>query len=83
MLPEHETYYIGEQDLQQRAKFLKWSTEYLRGLREKHQSVGKLLSIKLGAVVIMKSDERNRGDWPLGVVTDLYEGSDGGPAETS
>ena len=28
-------------------------------------------------MVIIKSDERNRGEWPLGIVEQLYQGKDG------
>ncbi len=31
----------------------------------------------MGDVVIIKSDERNRGEWPLGIVETLYERKDG------
>ena len=74
-------------DLRKRAKFLKrckdamwkrWTREYLRGLRERHNlQGGKPLTLAVGDVVIIKSDERNRGKWPLGIVTELYPGRDG------
>ena len=38
---------------------------------------GKPLSLSVGDVVIIKSDERNRGEWPLGIVEQLYQGKDG------
>ena len=50
----------------------------LRGLRERHIMLkGKPLSLSVGDVVIIKSDERNRGEWPLGIVEQLYQGKDG------
>ena len=74
-------------DLRKRVKFLKrckdamwkrWTREYLRGLRERHNlQGGKPLTLAVGDVVIIKSDERNRGKWPLGIVTELYPGRDG------
>lgn len=53
--------------------------EYLRGLRERHNQNHKktLFTVKKGDVVIIKSDERSRGKWPLGVVEELYKGRDG------
>ena len=38
---------------------------------------GKPLTLSVGDVVIINSDERNRGEWPLGIVEQLYEGKDG------
>ena len=38
---------------------------------------GKPFVLSVGDVVIIKSDERNRGEWPLGIVETLYEGKDG------
>ncbi len=38
---------------------------------------GKPFFLSVGDVVIIKSDERNRGEWPLGIVELLYEGKDG------
>jgi hypothetical protein len=38
---------------------------------------GKPITLSVGDVVIIKSDERNRGEWPLGIVQELYEGKDG------
>ena len=33
--------------------------------------------MSVGDVVIIKSDERNRNQWPMGVVEDLFTGRDG------
>ena len=54
-------------------------TEYLRGLRERHNQKTKSISytVAQGDVVIIQSDERSRGKWPLGVVEKLYKGRDG------
>ena len=87
-LPEMAAHHVRDKDLRKRAKFLKrckhvvwrrWTTEYVRGLRERHiQYHGKLLSLAVGDVVVIKSDERkNRGEWPLGIITEFYEGKDG------
>ena len=66
-------------DLRKRGKHLqrckeavwrRWGNEYLRGLRERHnqQHGGKTSTPKVGEVVIIKSYEKNRGKWKLGVV---------------
>ena len=60
------------------AVWRRWSTEYLRGLQERHnQNQGtRTMSLREGDVVIIKSDERNRAKWPLGIVENLYKGRD-------
>jgi hypothetical protein len=57
----------------------RWSKEYLRGLRERHNLTHKVKQSKLsvGDVVTIKSDEKNRGKWPLGIVMELFPGRDG------
>ena len=57
----------------------RWYNEYLRGLRERHNQKHKKSSFTVakGDVVIIQSDERNRGKWPHGVVEELYKGRDG------
>ena len=85
--PELEAHHHKEVDLRKRARHLqkckdtmrrRWSNEYLRGLRERHnlKHEKKSFTVK-GDVVIIRSDERNRGKWPLGVVEELYPGWDG------
>ena len=79
ILPEMAAHHIQDYDLHKRAKFLKrWTKEYIRGLRERHQHInGKPHALAVGDVVIVKSEVRNRGEWSLGIVSDLYEGRDG------
>ena len=88
LLPELEPHHIQDYDLRKRAKYLRkckdalwsrWTNEYLRGLRERHRLKykGNLEHPNKGEVVIIKSDERNRGKWQLGIVEDLIEGRDG------
>ena len=75
-IPEQEAWGINETDLRKRAKFLKtckdglwrrWQREYITALRERHltHKVSKHQP-KEGDVVIVKSDSKNRGTWPLG-----------------
>ena len=87
VLPEMQPHRVDDRDLRKRVKFLKrckevvwkrWRNEYIRGLRERHIMLeGKPHTLSFGDVVIIKSDERNRGEWPLGIVEELYEGKDG------
>lgn len=88
IVPEREPHTIDDQDLRKRAKHLRrckealwkrWSTEYLRGLRERHnlKHHGKQTSLKVGDVVIIKAEDKNRGKWPLGIVQELFPGRDG------
>ena len=57
----------------------RWTGEYLTALREHHHCNrgGKPLSLQIGDVVIVHTDEKNRGKWPLSIVTELFEGRDG------
>ena len=86
-IPELEAHHEEEADLRKRAKFVsrckdavwrRWSTEYLRRLRERHNQKNGTREFKLskGDVVIIKSDERNRASWSLGIVDELYPGRD-------
>ena len=88
MLPELEPHHIQETDLRKRAKYLRkckdalwlrWTREYLRGLRERHRLKHKGNSSypSKGDVVIIRSDEKNLAQWKLGVVDDLTTGRDG------
>ena len=48
-------------------------------LRERHnlKHRGKSTTLKIGDVVIIKSDDKSRAKWPLGIVQELYPGRDG------
>jgi hypothetical protein len=87
VLPELEPHREESKDLRKRAKHLRrckeavwrrWRNEYLRGLRERHnqQHGGKSSAPMVGKVVIIKSEERNRGKWKIGVVEELITGID-------
>lgn len=71
-LPELQPHHSEDCDLRKRARYLKrckdalwsrWTSEYLRGLRERHQLKHKNghLHAARGEVVIIKSEEKNRG----------------------
>ena len=77
-----------ESFLRKRAKFLKackdglwrrWKREYLTALRERHNLTHKTSKHqpKEGDVVIVKSDSKNRGTWPLAIMIKTYPGRDG------
>ena len=79
---------LNNADLRKRARYLqrckdavwrRWTKEYLRALRERHnlKHKAKLVTPKVGDVVIIKNDKRNRGKWQLGVVVQLLTGKDG------
>ena len=88
ILPELSPYQLEERDLRKRAKFLqkskdamwgRWTSEYLRALRERHRlkhSDDRGSSLKVGDVVIVKSAARNRNCWPLGIIETLIVGRD-------
>lgn len=87
-LPELEPHREDDRDLRKRAKYLRrcketmwnrWTKEYLRGLRERHnlKHSQKPCALDVGDVVIIQSEERNRGKWSLGVIEELYPGRDG------
>ena len=87
-LPELQPHHCDDSDLRKRAKYLRrcketmwrrWSNEYLRGLRERHnlKYQGKPSSLAVGDVVIIKSQDKSWGKWPLGIVVELSPGRDG------
>ncbi|XP_067022915.1 uncharacterized protein [Acropora muricata] len=87
-LPELEPNRIQDYDLRKRAKYLgkckdavwsRWTREYLRGLWERHclKHKGDSTYPAEGEVVIIKSDEKNRARWKMGVVIDMITGRDG------
>ena len=57
----------------------RWTREYLTALRERHTHIvsGKPRPLNVGDVVIIRSEDKNRGKWPLGIVEELFEGRDG------
>ena len=61
------------------AAWSRWFNEYLRALREHHnlKHHQKTNAIKTGDAVLIKVDNKNRGKWNIGIVTNLYPGADG------
>lgn len=89
-LPEEEVWRVEERDLRKQAKYLKawkdslwsrWKREYLVALRERHNlhvvHKRRKYQPKPGNVVIVQSDNKIRGKWPLAIVTETYPGKDG------
>ena len=78
-LPEFPPHEYEDRDLQRRAKHLlkckaavwkRWSQEYLRSLRESHRNLlgAKGAVLVVGDMVILKTDEKSRRKWPLGIM---------------
>ena len=87
-LPEEQSWRIPDKDLRRRARFLqtckdhmwtRWQREYLTALRERHNLFHKTASnkVKVGDPVMVRTDNKNRGKWPLAVVQQIFPGRDG------
>ncbi|KAK3742407.1 hypothetical protein QZH41_020716, partial [Actinostola sp. cb2023] len=87
-LPDLQPHHVESGNLRKRAKYLlkckeamwnRWTKGYVRHLRETHsaKATGQGTAPVIGDVVIVKSDEKNRGRWKLGVVEQLITGRDG------
>ena len=85
--PDEDPDNIGERDLRKRAQYIqrcknqlwkRWSDEYLRSLRERHDQTHreKGNTIEIGDVMMIKGDERVRAKWKIGIVTKLIIGKD-------
>ena len=55
----------------------RWSTEYLRSLREYHKIDGQKDKIAEGDIVLIKNDMQPRNMWKLGKITRTIKGTDG------
>ena len=87
-VPEEDVNDVSDADLRKRARYLRdcknkvwtrWTNEYLRGLRERHDLThkGKQSNINVGDVMLIKGDDRNRSKWKIGIVSELITGRDG------
>ena len=89
-LPELKHHHLEDQILRKRAKYLakckeamwlRWTKEYIRGLRERHcgnkTDGSKDCNLRVGEVVIIRGDEKNRNHWKLGIVQEFIKGKDG------
>ena len=88
ILPEEEVDSEDNANLQKRTRYLRrckdvlwsrWTKQYIRSLRERHNLTHKTkeLTMKVGDVVLIQSEERNRGKWNIGIVVKLVKGRDG------
>lgn len=86
-LPEQQAW-REDLNLRRRAKYLKtckdqmwnrWQREYLTALRERHNLLHKTTNyhVRVGDTVLVRSDSKNRGKWPIAVVQQIYPGRDG------
>ena len=86
--PEDDSRLVEKGDLRKRFKYVmkcknnawsRWSQEYLKGLRERHNLKHKVMKSepKIGDIVMVKGENKNRGSWKLGVVINIFPGSDG------
>ena len=86
-IPEEDVSDVENIDLRKRVRYLqkckdslwnRWNKEYLKALRERHnlKHRTKEMAAKLGDVVVIKGDERNRGKWKIGIIKDLIKGRD-------
>ncbi|XP_074658631.1 uncharacterized protein LOC141911540 [Tubulanus polymorphus] len=61
----------------------RWSSEYLLELRESHRQQNKENSdrrkVKIGEIVLVHDEGKQRGEWRLGKITELITGSDDNP----
>ena len=59
----------------------RWKEEYLTALREKHvnrcATAGEPDPLREGEVVLVRLQDDNRADWPLGIVQDIYRDAQG------
>ena len=60
------------------AAWRRWKREYLTVLRESHNMVHKtkVLKIDIGDVIMIKSEDKKRGNWKISIVKELYQGKD-------
>jgi hypothetical protein len=86
-LPMEEPWRIEERELRKRTKYLiecknklwrRWRKEYLVALRERHNMTHKRSKFqpKPGDVVLIQTESKNRGTWPLGIIEETYPGKD-------
>lgn len=54
-----------------------WSDDYLKNLPPTVKRFKSNCNVKKGSVVLFKKDNVPRMSWPLGIITDLFPGSDG------
>ena len=89
LIPQRDPNAIKDRELRKRAKYLRkckdalwsrWSTEYIKSLRERHnlKHNRKEMALNPGDVIMIKGEEKNRGLWRIGIVVveKLIQGRD-------
>ena len=85
---EEDVSSIEGKDLRERARYIqkcknlawqRWTTEYLKALREHHnlRSKGKKNQLSKGDVVLIQEDQKNRSRWNIGIVMKLNRARNG------
>ena len=85
--PEEDADNVGDKEMRKRARYIqsckdrlwtRWTNEYLRGLRERHDLTHQQNqnSIRVGDVMLVKGDQKNRAKWKIGIVSKLITGRD-------
>jgi len=87
VLPETEPHRLDNKDLCKRARHLchckeavwkRWTGEHEKELQERHQLKNPDPNRpEVDEVVLIKSKDKYRGKWKIGIVTDTIEGGDG------
>ncbi|KAK3087319.1 hypothetical protein FSP39_004638 [Pinctada imbricata] len=55
----------------------RWHSEYLQNLQVRSKWLTEGEQLKQGDVVLLRDDSLARNQWPLAVITDIFESSDG------
>ena len=87
-IPQMNAHQLQDADLRKRAKYLdkckiavwsRWTKEYIRSLRERHNKCGgeQTPHPSVGEVVIIQDESRDRNTWKLGIIEELIVGRDG------
>lgn len=87
-IPEMPPHHEEDPELRKRAKYSRrckeamwrrWTKEYLRGLRERHNLKHKRpsRSVEVGDVIIIKDENKDRYKWRFGIVEEPIVGRDG------
>ena len=86
LLPKLEPHHLEDRSLGKRARYLKrckeadwkrWTREYVRFLKERHTLKHSGEEHHVGEVLLINSEDKNRGNLKIGVVTDLIKRRDG------
>ena len=59
------------------ALWKRWSEEYLQSLSDRHKCFNGIEPVlKVGDIVRIKGDKKNRGEWEIGIITRLIKTKD-------